>query len=722
MRALWRRVLAIVCLLCTLWTGTGLFGCASDTPSDEASAPDEPATEPPLTDETPYDPTAPVSPLTYLPATAEQAPVYPASGVHIAYTVNASAAGSLVGGETMQEVTGGGKTDMVRAVPNLGYRFVAWSDGQTNPVRRGDTATQNTEITALFDYQLSELPAVVLTTQTGRDVESKTEYIDGTLALIGAGEQDIETSVIELRGRGNYTWTAHEKKAYKVKFPAKTAPLSLGQKNKTWVLLANVCDQSLLRNHVALQIAREFSHITYEPNSTSVDLYLNGEYRGVYLLAEEITESHLALDDSRVEDRLDTGYLVELSSYATDVAFTLADRKYEIKSDLSSDRSVAAAQKNYIGKYMTSAYTALLGGDRKQTEQYIDVDTLVDAYLAEEVLKNLDMGWDSFYLHKDAGGRLRFGPLWDFDLTLGNSNLGCELVTGLYCATVNEPTAPQSNPWFVAAMKQTWFRTLVRERWDEMCPVLSCYPAHILELGETYADSFERNFRRWDIMGTVQNRETALVTSLSTYPGHVAYLASWLEGRIAWLDAFYHSTAYAQGYNAYPNGTDESASADARAHAVALKEAAPCLDGLIKLDQLFTTATEVEERHVSLLFDGDTATKWFSGMTPQSCVQVTLQLSEPSILTDYVLSTANNTSIKSYRNPVALVVYGSPDGKVWEQIDMVGNISEVLGQTDETPFGFSVDAPGEYIRYRFRFYCNNEIQLSELSLYGTHES
>jgi hypothetical protein len=312
----------------------GSFGCGTD--EDTQGEPGDIPASDPLADETPYDPTAPVMPLTYLGTASDRAPRFPDSGVHIAYTVNDRSAGHLAGGKTMQEVTDGGVTDVVRAVPHLGYRFVAWSDGQTNPTRMGDTATQNTEIVALFDYKLSDFPAIVLNTQTGADVTSKTEYIGATLALIGAGDEEMEASTIEIRGRGNYTWTAHEKKSYKIKFPAKVAPLSLGEKNKTWVLLANVCDQSLLRNQIALAMIDEFDHIIYEPNATPVDVYLNGEYRGVYLLAEEITldQAHVDLDDSHAEDKLDTGYLIELSSYATDVAFVLAERKYEIKSDL----------------------------------------------------------------------------------------------------------------------------------------------------------------------------------------------------------------------------------------------------------------------------------------------------------------------------------------------------------------------------------------------------
>lgn len=692
-----------------------LIGCAHGEPT-------QPVHE--STEQQPIDTPVTIEGLRWLSDQPSEQPDFPNRGVYIAYAVNNEKAGSIAG-DTMQQIKGGKGTSAVRAIANYGYRFVAWSDGNTSATRRKDSTDQNTVITAIFDYDCSEIPCVLLTTKTGRDVTSKTAYTDGTLAIINADENEMETSVIDIRGRGNFTWTAHEKKSYKIKFPTKCAPLSIGEKNKTWVLMANVCDQTLLRNHVALKIVDEFDRIVYSPDSISVDVYLNGEYRGVYLLAEEITlsKAHVALDDSRVQTLTDTGYLLELSAYATDVAFTLADRKYEIKSDLSSNAEVAEKQKGYIADYVTQAYRALSSGDRAAAEQYIDIGTLVDAYLAEELLKNLDMGWDSFYLHKNRGGKLCVGPLWDFDLSLGNSNSDCQYVDGLYCAVGNDDTTMQRNPWFIVAMKLDWFRTLVSERWDEMYPRLAQYPDQILAMGAKYEASFKRNFVVWDIFGTRQNRETPLITSLATYREHYEYLSAWLDGRMEWLDGFFDSEAYASGEYDYLNGTDAASAAQAKQLARALDDRAMPLNAYINRKHTKTTAVPVEGRDVTLLFDGDTATKWYTDISPaESCVEITWRTSERVTLSGYTVATANNTSQKAYRNPLVWVLYGSVNGKDWVLLDMVGNASEVLGATDETVFGFEVDDKGSYNRFRLRLCCDRQVQLSELVIYGSLES
>ena len=69
-----------------------------------------------------------------------------------------------------------------------------------------------------------------------------------------------------------------------------------------------------------------------------------------------------------------------------------------------------------------AAFYSVLEGDREEIEELIDIDSVVDAYIVEEVFKNLDAGWSSFYMYRDIGGKLFFGPVWDFDLTSGNAD------------------------------------------------------------------------------------------------------------------------------------------------------------------------------------------------------------------------------------------------------------------------------------------------------------
>lgn len=648
----------------------------------------------------------------------EKIPEIKDDGIYAVFTVNSSVAGRINGTKT-QKLGDGVTTTKVTAKPALGYRFVRWSDGVTEQERAGESFSETTVITAVFDYDCYDLPIVLLTTETGADVTSKTEYIDAGFSLVNADETyEMLDVAAHIRGRGNNTWT-YDKKSYKIKFDSKTALLGVGKKAKTWILMANVCDQSLLRNQTALHMIQHFDGIDYEPNATSVEVYLNGEYRGVYLLAEETTlsKAHVNLDDSSVETEVDTGYLFELSYYAEDVAFTIHGKNYEIKSDLSSDPKIAEKQKKFLYDYAYAAWTALKSGDRDQVEEYIDLDSLVDAYLAEEIVKNLDMGWDSFYLHKDAGGKLCFGPIWDFDLSFGNGDETCQYVTELYCGIEYQAGPHLSNPWFYTAMKWRWFRELVTERFDKLYPTLEKMPEEVLETGERYLSSFERNFQKWKIFGQKMNRETEFITSLRTYEEHNRYLAAWIGDRLEWLKGFFHSEDYFNGEYRYVSANTEL-SKTAKTLASKLAEEKNALTTSVKSASVSKNPLAMPNEDNANLFDGNLSTK-LCCQPDGTTATVQFQLKKSVTVVGYALVTGGDTSEFPERNPRAWSLFGSENGKEWHLIDQMTNGRDVLEGLDCEAYGFSVaDAAKESYRYfKIVFDGDNLIQLSEIILY-----
>ncbi len=479
----------------------------------------------------------------FLDPTPSESHAPDATGPLLLYTVNDTSAGKLEG-LTLQNTKKVG-TRPVRAVPNLGYRFVGWSDGLKSPVRKGDRVKEATVITAIFDYDRKELPILTLDTASGYDVASKETYEDATLSIMGAGAYDLAPLPIEVHGRGNNTWGG-EKKPYKLKLSRKENLLGIANgRYKRYVLIANHCDQSLLRNEVGLALGRVFDRLPFVPGATQVDLYLNGRYQGVYLLAESIEAGagRVEVDISHVEASPDTGFLFKIDSYSAQPDFTVENKKYAIQSPLSEKRSLSGAQRHLIAEYTKKCYRALKAGDSDAVSRLIDLPSLVDAYLYEEILKNLDMGWDSFYLCKARGGKLSFGPCWDFDLTFGNGDEGCEDYRGLYCAVFTREHL--SNPWFVAANENEWFRAMVSARWAELYPAIDTELGDLTRAkGEGAKEAFARNFVRYPIFGQKINRETEAIRALTSHPAHTAYLADWIDKRIAWLNGVYPTKAW----------------------------------------------------------------------------------------------------------------------------------------------------------------------------------
>ncbi|MBQ3638299.1 MAG: CotH kinase family protein, partial [Clostridia bacterium] len=534
-----------------------LASCAKQKPGGTAPAGNLPAqTEPEKEPETaaqserepetasPAEPT-PAPDGLILPPSDGSAPDFPNDGkIYVEYAVNYAKAGTVKNGGRREASAGGKKAE---AVPNFGYRFVGWSDGLTDPVRPDSDAeiAESTRLTAIFDYDALDMPIITIDTETGRDVQSKTEYIQADLKICAAAPEYELSGTVQIRGRGNNSW-GYEKKSYKMKFPEKVNLFGLGTgKDKVWVLLANVCDQSLQRNHVALELARNLDGIAFSPASLSVEVYLNGEYRGVYLLAEEIRDSkaRVNIDTDGFETETDIGYLVELSSYSTGPGFTVGGKQYMIHSDLSEDQKIRREQILFITDYMERCMTAIRSGSREEVEKLMDIPSMIDTYITEEVVKNLDVGWDSYYLYKEKGGKLFLGPIWDFDLSLGNANEGEETIDGLFAAT--RSGSGGGNPWHYRPMEQSWFRELVLDRWNEVKPkLIDTIPAAVREEGSSKLRSYERNFIRWPIFGTRQNRETEAIRRLKTYTEHYEYLADWTEQRIAWLDSTYRKSDF----------------------------------------------------------------------------------------------------------------------------------------------------------------------------------
>lgn len=651
----------------------------------------------------------------YLPAAAQNdfsAYLSDKNKTYLIYAVNSVAAG-LVAGDAVQDVSDGRGTSAVTATAKTGYRFVRWSDGSAEPRRSGDTAASSAVLTAVFDYDLLGAPAVLIDTETGRDVESRSEYIAAGIRIIGCGEE-YETPVLEarIRGRGNNSWS-YEKKSYKIKLAGKENLLGIGRgKAKTWVLLANMCDQSLLRNRAAFEFSRSLSGIAFAPASHTADVYLNGEYRGVYLLAEEVEIDKNRLDIDESTDGTDIGYLVKLSYYAEDdTVFNLAGRQYHIVSDLSEDAGERDAQRDFIIGTMNEAWEAVKSGDRERVEALVGIGSFVDTYIAEEVLKNLDFGFDSFYLHKDKGGKLCFGPIWDFDLSLGNANETCEYYTDFYAAV--DTGNGLGNPWFFTVMKHAWFRELVRARWNELGDELRSVSGTVLAEGEKYNGAFERNFIRWPIFGRVMNRETGFITALKTYDEHYRYLAEWAENRIAWLDEHIRADSFTEGSSGgekfrYGNGTTSL-----------IPEKFGPLNTLLLPDSVSGTEG-FENEGPANAFDGVAETKYCFSSTGES--ELYFALSEPATVRAVMFMTANDTADYPERNPDAWTLYGrNSPADAWSEAGSVPDAAARMGTANFTYYGMTAANTESYIYYRLVITDPGIVQFAELSLWGEKE-
>jgi hypothetical protein len=306
-----------------------------------------------------------------------------------------------------------------------------------------------------------------------------------------------------------------------------------------WILYSSFSDKSLMRNNLVYQTAAELGY--YASRQVFVELFLNDEYQGVYVLLERIKRDKNRVDISKVKDgEVTGGYLLELQcGVAPDPDEVFFQTSYYAKNNPScvyiiqypSDEDLTPERKSYISDYLERFEAALFGETFTDPAQgyapFIESDNFIDYLLINEVFKNPDALNRSVYMYKDAEGKLELGPVWDFDIAIGNSE---ERGTPEGFLLTNKAWSDRlfSDPTFLAAYKER-YKTL-RQTTFSNTTLNSKIDAMVATLG----GAADRNFQRWPILGTYiwPNRFVG-----DTYESEIAYLKEWLETRLTWLDA-----------------------------------------------------------------------------------------------------------------------------------------------------------------------------------------
>lgn len=397
------------------------------------------------------------------------------------------------------------------------------------------------------------LPTISIQTENGAPILSREDYLSAAFSAEGTTDDSrfgFQSLPGEVRCRGNYTYTGTEKKSYRLKFADKINLFGQGSgPARSWVLLAEHCDQSFLRNHLAFAMASKLSHISYVSSSSFVKLYINGTYQGIYHLAEQHQVGTYRVNIQEDPGVVDTDYFIERDSYADEDGnveglnyFRVNRTKYLVKSD-----DMSGEKCEFLREFFQNAHDAISEGDRRKVERYVDLDSLVDTYLLQVLMKNTDVGYSSFFMVKKAKGKIYFTCPWDFDLALGNDKrLDNGSPEGLYTGV--KYGMMQEHEWFYLLFNQKWFCNLVRARWNEVKEDLYAVRLEIDRITEHFGEDMATNFEVWPFPNRPVNQEPTGVLKNRTYPEHTAYLKKWFEQRYAYLDELFNSDEiYEQG-------------------------------------------------------------------------------------------------------------------------------------------------------------------------------
>lgn len=358
----------------------------------------------------------------------------------------------------------------------------------------------------------------------------------------------VDASLEEIKGRGNFTWLL-DKKPYQVKFDTAVPVLGM-PKAKTWILLANHADPSLLRNKVALDLASALG-IPGSPDARLVDVTINGEFLGHYLLTEKVEVK---------KNRLDLvnpgGLLLELdNSYGRSEEFhfttatsgttlVLKDAVQKVATPLAPElaASYASAQR-HLNEFEAALYAPR--PDWAKISSMIDVDSFLTYYFALEFSANPDAVTSSVYFWRDGSTDvLHAGPAWDFDIALGL--YGSEEYGGNATAdyVMNAATLRKGGTaWFQELFRNPEFAARAGALYDEKVrPVLASTLARLDADVASVQASADANFSRWP---EVLDRRSVIVGARASSPAwkaEAAFLREWVAQRIAHLDSAYSAS------------------------------------------------------------------------------------------------------------------------------------------------------------------------------------
>lgn len=315
-----------------------------------------------------------------------------------------------------------------------------------------------------------------------------------------------------------------------------------------WVLHGPYSDKSLLRNVLAYHMGRVTDR--YAPRTRLCELLINNDYKGVYILTERIKKDKNRVDIATLNvediggDELTGGYILQIDrdDESTDEDgwySSFPNYKFYAFDDPDYDE-LLPVQKNYIRNYINLFEQSMNGTSYNQLyEDYVDVPSYVDYFLITEIGKHIDAYKLSFFLYKrkdSNGGKLHFGPLWDFNLAFGNFDFACSPAPQGWSYLFGEDCSPVLPFWIKKLTEIPQVSHKTNCRWKE----LRDGPLNtdvLLKLIDDYADLLEessvRNFNRWPVLG-----EYVWPNSFvgQTYEDEVVFLKEWLIQRLNWMD------------------------------------------------------------------------------------------------------------------------------------------------------------------------------------------
>lgn len=308
-------------------------------------------------------------------------------------------------------------------------------------------------------------------------------------------------------------------------------------KHKEWVLHGPFLDKTLIRNYMWYNIGAEI--MGYAPNVRFCELFINNEYKGLYVMMDSITlgEERIDIEESKKDD-LSTSYIIRLDRGSSNENRNIDNfTKYTLNIGEKQAMDIIYPKvdenslqlRKYIEEDISKFEKALYSFDYKTYEKYIDVDSFVDYFILNEFTQNYDAMNLSTYIYKDIRGKLKL-CIWDFNSACDNyRNSTIE----------NYDFDFQNNLWYKMLLKDEKFVDKIIDRYRKLRKsyLSEEYLLKYIDDTVTYiGDAKDRNFEVWGYTFDEENDLLKDGRKISSYEQSINQTKEFIKIRGKWLD------------------------------------------------------------------------------------------------------------------------------------------------------------------------------------------
>lgn len=380
--------------------------------------------------------------------------------------------------------------------------------------------------------------AIYVTVDSEDDVTSKEEYVHCYVSVDGRGEYPDLSGPARIRGRGNSTWEWYDKKPYRIKFDNSTKMLGI-KKNKDWVLLANYRDVTKMMNAYCLLTAKMMG-LPYTSPVRFAELFLNGEYKGIYEVAEQVEVGGNRVDIDEEEGVLLTFDVDDGPDSSPDSGDNFWSEVYKMPTAVKSPKNVSSDRLDSIRQGLAVLETTIKNHDYDALDSLMDISSYIAMIQLQEYVYNVELSAPrSIFMFRDKGGKWTMGPAWDWDA--GFCFSWSDMYTGHTYFSHYDRSLLGTDPYhrngeyqvpkfFTDMFCNARFVERYREQWASYCDSLYLKPwaetqLFIDGLNEAQGNSspWIREQERWPISGFAPDEE-------------IAKMQSWLQNRLAFLN------------------------------------------------------------------------------------------------------------------------------------------------------------------------------------------